>query len=176
MQIGDDRYRSLFATIDEGLCVLEVEYGGDGNIADLRFREVNEAFERQSGMREVLGKPLSRFLPDFARQRAGAIARVLETGGPLRLENFHADTGRWYRVQYSRIGGERSRLLAAVFEDVTERKFAERTANRLAAIVDSSDDAIISKDLDGSSRPGTRARSASSATARKRPSGARSRC
>jgi PAS domain S-box-containing protein len=35
------------------------------------------------------------------------------------------------------------------FQDITERKRAERTTGLLAAIVDSSDDAIISKNLDG---------------------------
>ena len=37
----------------------------------------------------------------------------------------------------------------AIKEDITDRRRAEKTANLLAAIVESSDDAIIGKDLDG---------------------------
>ena len=39
--------------------------------------------------------------------------------------------------------------VVSVFQDVTERKKAEAALSRLAAIVESSDDAIVSKDLDG---------------------------
>ena len=48
-----------------------------------------------------------------------------------------------------RLGGAGDSLILITFHDVTERKQAERTTSLLAAIVASSDDAIVSKKLDG---------------------------
>jgi PAS domain S-box-containing protein len=55
--------------------------------------------------------------------------------------------------------------------DITERKFAEQASARLAAIVASSDDAIISKISIASLPAGTRAPNGSSATRRTKSSG-----
>jgi PAS domain S-box-containing protein len=48
-----------------------------------------------------------------------------------------------------RLARDGDALILLAFHDVTERKQAERTTSLLAAIVDSSDDAVISKKLDG---------------------------
>src|SRR3546814_4355303 len=45
--------------------------------------------------------------------------------------------------------GERAERSIASIHDITQRKTSEAAAQRLAAIVESSDDAIVSKDLDG---------------------------
>jgi PAS domain S-box-containing protein len=48
-----------------------------------------------------------------------------------------------------RLAEAQNSLIVLTFHDVTERKQAERTTSLLAAIVDCSDDAILSKKLDG---------------------------
>src|SRR6202021_3590930 len=48
-----------------------------------------------------------------------------------------------------RLAGAGNSLIVLTFHDVTEQKQAERATSLLAGIVDSSDDAILSKKLDG---------------------------
>lgn len=61
---------------------------------------------------------------------------------------LHPDLGlRWLYCKGGRFHGE-SRLFGIV-QDVTARKAAEEASQRLAAIVESSDDAIVSKNLNG---------------------------
>ncbi|WIG55390.1 MAG: Chemotaxis protein methyltransferase CheR [Rhodanobacteraceae bacterium] len=146
---SEAKYRALFESIEEAFCILRVELGADGAPVDLHFREVNQAFERHTGRADVVGKSARELFPHPESHWLDAVARVLRSGQPERIENFQSDLGRWFSVRYSRIGGEGSRLLAVVFNDITERKQTEITNSRLAAIVESSDDAIIRKDLNG---------------------------
>src|SRR5580700_8998573 len=74
--------------------------------------------------------------------------------GPSAFQAVEIDrefpTGRRTLVlDARRLAGAGNSLIVLTFHDITERKQAERTTSLLAAIVDSSDDAIISKKLDG---------------------------
>ncbi|HKZ11810.1 MAG TPA: PAS domain S-box protein [Rhodanobacteraceae bacterium] len=149
LRLGEEKYRGLFESIDQGFCVMKAERAADGKIVDLWFREANPAFERESGIHNAVGRPISMVMPEYEGQWLDAIEGVMQSGEPVRMEDFKATTGRWYSVQFSRIGDEKAVLVAAVFNDVTEHKRIERAMSRLAAIVESSDDAIISKNLDG---------------------------
>ncbi len=50
---------------------------------------------------------------------------MAETGKSIRFESYSHDFGRWISIFVSRVGGEGSRLVNAVFYDITERKQAE---------------------------------------------------
>ena len=83
------------------------------------------------------------------------MADVLRTGVSVREQEVHIERPDGLRgialVDIEAIRDSGGNIVGAVncFQDITERKRSEEAALRLAAIIESSDDAIISKDLDG---------------------------
>jgi len=84
------------------------------------------------------------------------ISRAMEPGGDghydltFRIIRFDDDSHRWVRAQgkvYHNGDGQAERFIGTVI-DITERKLAEEKSAMLAAIIASSDDAIISKNFD----------------------------
>ncbi|HEY7022529.1 MAG TPA: PAS domain S-box protein [Ktedonobacterales bacterium] len=130
LRASEEKYRSLFESIDEGFCLIEVIYDEHGAIADLVFREVNPAFEGQTGLSNVVDKTVGELLPSFEPYWIDIYSRVARTGESLRTENYVQDVGRWYDVYFLRVGGEESHLVAVVFSDITEHKQARSELQR----------------------------------------------
>ncbi|HEY7887759.1 MAG TPA: PAS domain S-box protein [Steroidobacteraceae bacterium] len=106
----------------------------------------NQPFERIFHIvNEHTGKPVEH-----------PVAKVLETGGIVGLANHTvliARDGRRIPIDDSgspvRLANGKLIGIVVVFRDVTQRKRAEHARAWLAALVESSDDAIASKTLDG---------------------------
>ncbi|MDQ4126489.1 MAG: PAS domain S-box protein [Actinomycetota bacterium] len=135
-------------------------------VADAKTQQVvlwNPAAERMFGYSpsEAFGMAVEALVPERlkARHRKG-IARYGEAGSgpyidsdaPLNLPAVRKD-GQEIKVELSlspigpAVGGER--FVLAIIRDATDRMRAEEALSRLAAIVESADDAIIGKTLDG---------------------------
>lgn len=133
---SEEKYRSIFENIDEGFGIQEVITDENGNVTDVIYREGNGAFARLTGMKDVVGKKVSEFLPHLEQAWLDALTQVHKTGKPLRTEDYSADLNRWFSYYYSRIGEAGSPLIAVVFNDITERKERERQQEFLLKLAD----------------------------------------
>lgn len=136
VRLSEEKFRTLFESIDEGFLIHEMIRDEFDQATDFRLLEVNPAFTRQTGLgNETVGKLASEFLPNLEKFWIETYDRVARTGTPERVENYNQATDRWYSVHISRVGGQ-DRCVAAVFEDITERKRREAYQALLVEISD----------------------------------------
>jgi PAS domain S-box-containing protein len=128
MRSSEERYRALFQSIDEGFCVLEVLLDDAGQPNDFLFLEVNPAFERQTGLRQVEGKRVRQLLREVDPWWFRVYGEVALTGRSVRSEHQAPGMHLWFDVFAFRVGPEGSRRLALVIENVTERKQRQSSA------------------------------------------------
>jgi PAS domain S-box-containing protein len=107
---------------------------------------------------DAIGAPLERFLPvRFRKAHAEHISAFGQNGVTRRTMGGFSPlsglrtNGEEFPVEasISQIEVDGRRLFTAIVRDVTEATKAREISTKLAAIVESSDDAIISKDLEG---------------------------
>jgi PAS domain S-box-containing protein len=145
---SEERFRSLVQHGSDIITVVDAE----GTI-----RYASPAVERVLGYEpaEMVGESALAFVhPDDREEAMGLLAEVSSEPGVQPLVEFrvpHKD-GSWRYLEHTvnnLLGDPSVRGIVVNQRDVTERKRAQETRLRLAAIVESSDDAIIGKTLDG---------------------------
>ncbi len=98
-----------------------------GNPPDFVFLEVNEAFERMTGLQreKVVGKKVTEIFSGARTSSKGWISifgRVAFTGQTIRFEDYLESTGKWYSVSAYR---PKKGYLVTLLEEITERKRME---------------------------------------------------
>src|SRR5258705_1052993 len=122
---SEKKYRTLFDSIDEGFCTIEVLFDGNDNPIDYRFLEVNPSFEKQTGIQNARGRRMREIAPQQEEHWFEIYGRIALTGEPVRFENQAAQLHRWFDVYAFRVREPRDRKVAILFADITERKEAE---------------------------------------------------
>ncbi len=128
---SEQRYRTLFNSIDEGFCIIEFFDGPHGPLSDYVHIEANPAYTLHAGIPDVVGQKLREMVPDEADGWAELYGGVLRTGVPIRFERELVATGRYLELAAFRIEPASRRQVAVLFQDITKRKRAEAEAQRL---------------------------------------------
>lgn len=154
VRTSEERFRTLFESIDQGFCTIEVLFDDGDRPIDYVFREVNPAFSRNTGLIDAVGKRMRELAPAIEEYWFEIYGHVAQTGESSRFEAQAATLGRWYNVNAFRFGDPAERRVAILFEDITERRNAEAALHasqqRLRTLVQNVHDyAIFGLDPDG---------------------------
>jgi diguanylate cyclase (GGDEF)-like protein len=133
IRASEQRYRSLFINMQEGLVFFKVIQEA-GRVVDLVYRETNPAFEKLLLLGDVKGKRLSEVFSgqtehfqDFL-ERCG---RVNSLGITEEFENYFEPLQKWYGISlYCPEPGS----VISVFQDITTRKHYEAQILELAYV------------------------------------------
>ncbi|MFB2970168.1 PAS domain S-box protein [Aerosakkonema sp. BLCC-F183] len=122
---SEAKYRSLFESIDEGFCLIEVLFDECGKAFDYRFLEANPAFEKHTGLVDAIGKTVRELLPQHEAHWFEIYGKIALTGVPERFENSAQELGRFFDVYAFRMGEPQERKVAVLFNDISNRKQTE---------------------------------------------------
>lgn len=136
LRASEERYRTLFESIDEGFCIIEMLFDSGGKPVDYRFLEVNPAFERQIGLYDAVGRSMRELAPQHEAYWYETYGRIALTGEPERFVHQAMQLGRWFDVYAFRIGRPQERRVAVLFEDITENRRIEEQLHKALAEAD----------------------------------------
>ncbi|MGE4264269.1 MAG: PAS domain S-box protein [Desulfovibrio sp.] len=121
---SDARYRALFTSMTEGLCVLELERDQEGTPVDYLILDVNPAYETILGYsrKQAQGRLVTELFgmrspPDLAR-----FVSMLEQQQPITFDSHVETLDRHFHVSAFPIQGE---TFGVIFQDITQRRLSE---------------------------------------------------
>jgi PAS domain S-box-containing protein len=128
---SEERYRTLFNSIDEGFCIIEFFDGPHGPLSDYIHVEANPAYTQHAGIPDVVGQKVREMVPAEADGWVELYSGVLRTGVPIRFERELVATGRYLELAAFRVGPASRKQVAVLFQDITPRKRAEAALQQL---------------------------------------------
>lgn len=133
---SETRYRSLFDSMDEGFCIIEMKFDDQDQPVDYRFLETNPAFARQTGLSDAAGEWMRTLAPDHEQHWFDIYGRVAKTGEPIRFDQNADALGHYYEVYAFRTGEPEANRVAILFNDISDRRKGELALKELNATLE----------------------------------------
>jgi diguanylate cyclase (GGDEF)-like protein/PAS domain S-box-containing protein len=147
------RYGLFFESALEGFAYCRMLYDEEGRPDDYVHLAVNPAFERLTGLKDVVGKRLTDVFPavkDETPEILDFYGRVAQTGEPVEFEIDFTPLGLWLHISARQPKPDH---FVAVFTDVTERKEAEKLLRaawlHARSLLEASLDPLVTISADG---------------------------
>ncbi|MDQ3064903.1 MAG: PAS domain S-box protein [bacterium] len=125
VEISEAKYKSLFDSIGQGFCVIELLFNKNNKPVNYRFLETNKLFEKQSGLKRAVGKTVLELVPNIEPHWFEKYGKVLKTGRRMSFTDDSKAMGRWFDIDAWRVGELGSNQVAVLFTDITARRQVE---------------------------------------------------
>ncbi|PVV82563.1 ATP-binding protein [Dehalogenimonas alkenigignens] len=118
---SEEKYRSLFNSITEGVVVSEIICDQSGKAIDFRYLMVNPSFEKMAGLKatDVIGKTSRELMLDIEQSRLDHFGEVAFTGKTVSFEEFISRLDKWFAMTAFQVTTGK---FAILFTDITETK------------------------------------------------------
>ena len=128
---SDHLYRSLFNNMLNGFAYCEMHYNENNEPIDWTYITVNDAFEKLTGLKDVVGRKVTEVIPGIYESSKDLFIlynNVAITGKPLQFESYVKEMDMWFTISvYSSQKG----YFVVIFDVITDRKNAEKRLENL---------------------------------------------
>ncbi|HWQ72117.1 MAG TPA: STAS domain-containing protein [Desulfitobacteriaceae bacterium] len=136
LQENEEKYRTIFDSLDQLYCIIEMVFDSEGKPVDWRYLESNPYHEMFTRMHNVEGKLISELAPKTEPYWFEIYGKVVLTGEPVRIVEAALGGKRCYDLYAFKLGGQDSRKVAVFAYDITERKKYEEQLKEQAKAIE----------------------------------------
>lgn len=124
------RFENLFVQMIDACALCEIVCDEDGVPIDFIFLNVNQAFEKATGLKmaDVIGKSVSEAIPGVESYWIQIYGRVALTGEGVHFENYSQSLNKHFEVTAFSTGYHQ---FAIVFANITDKKMLEQRKTEL---------------------------------------------
>jgi len=146
---SERRFRSLHDNMLEGFAYCKMLFDDEGRPADWVYLQVNSAFERLTGLKNIVGRRVTEAIPGIKESHPElfeAYGRVVLTGQPEKFEIKFKPLQIWLNISVFSPAKEQ---FVAVFENITEHKRMEEEMRGLARFPSENPNPVLRLNKDG---------------------------
>lgn len=127
---SEEHYRSLFQNMLNGFAYCRMLFDANGKPEDFVYLSVNNAFEAQTGLKDVVGKRVTSVIPGIKESDPKLFeiySRVASSGIPEKFETYLQSLDMWFSIS---VYSPKKDHFVAVFDVVTDRKKSEEALRK----------------------------------------------
>jgi len=148
LEYRERRFRDFFENMLNGFSYCRMIFK-NGKPHDFEYLEVNRAFEKLTGLKNVVGKKVSEVIPGLRKSHPELMetfGRVSTTGQSEQFELYIKLLRGWFSLS---VYSPEKEYFVAVFDNVTEKRLAEQESRFQSEVIKNIPDAVCAIDLNG---------------------------